>query len=62
MKLLKKFWEAIAEERMFLNAAAVFCTFCTLFMLLFVNEEPEFDAIMIFLNGLIVAAVVNREG
>ena len=61
MKTLKKLWEAIGQERVLVNTIAIVCTAITIFMLLFVNEEPEFDAIMIFLNGLVVAAVVNRE-
>ena len=61
MKLLKKFWKEIAAEKTFINAVAIFCTVCTFFMILFVNEEPEIDAIMIFLNGLLLAAVVEEE-
>lgn len=57
---MRKFLEKLATDEKFLVLfVTICCTICTFYMVLFLNEDPLFDALMIALNGLMVVGCVE---
>lgn len=51
----------LTSEKALVTFVAVFCTVCTVYMVLFVNEDDLTDAVMIALNGLIALLAAEVE-
>lgn len=57
---MRKFLEKLATDEKFLVLfVTICCTICTFYMVLFLNEDPLFDALMIALNGFMVVGCVE---
>ena len=57
---MRKFLEKLAtDEKVLVLFVTVCCTICTFYMVLFMNDSVEFDALMIMLNGFMVVACVE---
>ena len=61
MKFLKKFWNKLGEEKFSSRIMVVGCTAITIYNLLFTSNLPEFNALMIFLNGAMIFAAVMED-
>ena len=51
MKILRRFWERLAEERYTAHVINGFATLLTLYTVLFTSISPPFAWMMGFLNG-----------
>ena len=61
MKLLKKFWTKIGEERFVSRFVTVGCTVLTLFTLLFGNVPTAGAWAMGVINGFMILVQVDSE-
>ena len=61
MKLLKKFWEKIGEDKFVGRVATVGCTVLTLFTLLFGNVPTAGAWAMGVINGFMILVQVDSE-
>ena len=61
MKLLKKFLDKLGDEKFSSRVMVVGCTLITIYNLLFMNNLPEFNALMIVLNGAMIFAAVMED-
>lgn len=61
MKLLKKIWDKLGDEKFSSRVMVVGCTLITIYNLLFMNNLPEFNALMIILNGAMIFAAVMED-
>ena len=58
MKLLKKFWDKCGEEKFTCRLITAGCTILTAYNLLFEDLAPEFDALLVTLNGVMILACI----
>ncbi|MBR0287780.1 MAG: hypothetical protein IJQ82_02255 [Selenomonadaceae bacterium] len=61
MKLLKKFWEKIGEDKFVGRVATVGCTVLTLFTLLFGNVPTAGAWAMGVINGFMIVTEMELE-
>ena len=61
MKLLKAFWDKLGEEKFTSYLMAIGCTLLTIYNVFFTSNIPEFNALMVFLNGAMIFALIMND-
>ena len=61
MKLLKKFWNKLGDEKFSSYAMVTGCTILTVYNLFFTSNIPEFNALMVFLNCAMIFATIMED-
>ena len=61
MNLLKKLWEKCGEKAFTEKVMVIVCTLLTVYNILFTTNIPELNALLVFLNGAMIFALVMED-
>lgn len=58
MKLIKKLWAKLGEEKFSMWTMTGGCVLLTIYNVMFTSNLPEFNALMMFLNVVMIFATI----
>lgn len=61
MKLIKKLWTKLGEEKFSMQVMTGGCVLLTIYNVIFMSNLPEFNALMMFINAVMIFATIMGD-